>query len=155
MRVGVMGAGRAGLASALVSCELGHDVTLFDVDPSRVALLRAGEMPFFEPDAAAALQAATRSGRWAVTDQADALAGCDAVLVAVPTPAGSDGEYDLHALRAAADTLRGIRARTAPRWRGVFLRSTVLPGTTQRSAACRQVAKCGAARCAATASSSA
>ena len=126
-----MGAGRAGLASALVSCELGHDVTLFDVDPSRVALLRAGEMPFFEPDAPAALQAATRSGRWTVTDQAGALAGCDAVLVAVPTPAGSDGAYDLHALRAAVDTLRGIR-ESGLRWRGIFVRSTVLPGTTQR-----------------------
>jgi len=57
MKVGVMGAGRVGLASALVLCELGHDVTLFDVDKARLARLRAGELPFFEPDAAESLQA--------------------------------------------------------------------------------------------------
>jgi UDPglucose 6-dehydrogenase len=134
MKVGVMGAGRVGLTSALVLCELGHDVTLFDVDPSRVAQLRAGELPFFEPDAAASLQAARRSHRWTVTDRADALAECDSVLIAVPTPAGPDGQYDLAALRTAVDELIGVRARagTGLGWRGIFLRSTVLPGTTQR-----------------------
>ncbi len=133
MNVGVMGAGRVGLASGLVLCELGHDVTLFDVDRARVVQLRSGEVPFFEPDAAAALHAATRSGRWTVTDRADALTDCDAVLIAIPTPAGPDGQYDLGALRGAADTLIGVRVRGGGlRWRGVFLRSTVLPGTTER-----------------------
>jgi UDPglucose 6-dehydrogenase len=134
MKVGVMGAGRVGLASALVLCELGHDITLFDVDPSRVAQLRAGELPFLEPDAAASLQAATRSRRWTVTDRADALAECGSVLIAVPTPAGPDGQYDLAALRAAVEELIGVRARAGSGlgWRGIFLRSTVLPGTTER-----------------------
>ncbi len=134
MKVGVVGAGRVGLASALVLCELGHDVTLFDVDPSRVARLRAGELPFFEPDAATSLQVATRSRRWIVTDRADALAECDSVLIAVPTPAGPDGPYDLAALRAAVDELIAVRTRAGSGlgWRGIFLRSTVLPGTTQR-----------------------
>jgi nucleotide sugar dehydrogenase len=134
MKVGVMGAGRVGLASALVLAELGHDGTLFDVDPARVAALGAGELPFFEPDVAAALQAALRSGRWTVTGRAEALADCETVLVAVPTPAGPDGTYDLGALAAAAGTLREVRERAGRgcRWRGVFLRSTVLPGTTER-----------------------
>ncbi|MCC6848765.1 MAG: nucleotide sugar dehydrogenase [Deltaproteobacteria bacterium] len=133
MKVGVMGAGRVGLASALVLCELGHDVTVFDVDPSRVRMLRAAAPPFFEPDAAASLQEATRSRRWTVTDRADALARCRSVLIAVPTPAGPGGQYDLAALRAAADALRGVQARTnrGLGWEGVFLRSTVLPGTTE------------------------
>ncbi len=132
MKVGVMGAGRVGLASGFVFCELGHHVTMFDVDAARVARLRAGAMPFFETDAAAALQAATRSGRWTVTDRADALAACDAVLIAVPTPVGPDDQYELGALRAAAGTLIEVRARAGSdcRWRGVFLRSTVMPGTT-------------------------
>lgn len=134
MIVGMMGAGRVGLASALVLNELGHDVTLFDVDPGRVATLSAGEIPFLEPGIAEALHAAARSGRWRVTDQPDALADCDVVLIAVPTPLGADGGYDLGAVQSAVDTLAGVRARatTDVRWRGVFLRSTVLPGTTQR-----------------------
>jgi nucleotide sugar dehydrogenase len=134
MKVGVMGAGRVGLASALVLSELGHHVTLFDVDGARVGQLRAGEVPFFEPEIAKALEAAGRSGRWIVTDRPEELAECETVLIAVPTPPGSAEPYDLGALRAAVDTLREVRrgAGSALRWRGIFLRSTVLPGTTRR-----------------------
>ena len=134
MNVGVMGAGRVGFASALVLCELGHHVTLFDVDPSRVAQLLAGEVPFFEPGIEAALQAALGSDRWTVTDRADALADRDAVLIAVPTPTGADEPYDLGALRTAAAALRSVaqRAGGGLRWQAIFLRSTVLPGTTER-----------------------
>lgn len=134
MRIGMMGAGRVGCASALVLSELGHDLTLFDVDPARVAQLRAGEVPFFEAGIEAALRAAGASGRWTVTDRAEDLAACDALMIAVPTPAGTDAPYDLACLRAAAETVREVGARTGGslRWRGIFLRSTVLPGTTAR-----------------------
>lgn len=132
MKIGMMGAGRVGCASALVLCELGHDLMLFDVDPSRVAQLVAGAVPFFEPGIEAALEAARASGRWHVTDRAEALAECDALMIAVPTPTGADAPYDLACLRTAADTVRGVGARAGNglRWRGIFLRSTVLPGTT-------------------------
>jgi UDPglucose 6-dehydrogenase/GDP-mannose 6-dehydrogenase len=132
MKIGMMGAGRVGCASALLLCELGHDLTLYDVDRTRVAQLVAGDVPFFEAGIEAALQAATASGRWAVTDRAGALAACDALMIAVPTPAGADAPYDLGCLRTAADTVRDVAARAgrALRWRGIFLRSTVLPGTT-------------------------
>lgn len=134
MKIGMMGAGRVGCATALVLCELGHDLTLFDVDRSRVAQLVAGEIPFFEPGIEASLQAAMASGRWTVTDRAEALTACDALMIAVPTPAGADAPYDLSCLRTAADTVRevGARAGSGLRWRGIFLRSTVLPGTTAR-----------------------
>lgn len=134
MKIGMMGAGRVGCASALVLCELGHDLVLFDVDPSRVAQLVAGGIPFFEAGIEAAIQAATSSGRWTVTDHAEALGECDALMIAVPTPTGADTPYDLTYLRTAADTVRDVatRAGNGLRWRGIFLRSTVLPGTTGR-----------------------
>lgn len=134
MKVAVIGAGRVGVVTALVLVELGHELTLLDVDPERVARLRAGAMPFLEPGADAALRAASRSGRWTVTRDEQDVADSDVVLIAVPTPAGADGHYDLAALRTAAAGLRRVAARAgaAPRWRAVFLRSTVLPGTTQR-----------------------
>jgi UDPglucose 6-dehydrogenase len=134
MKVAVIGAGRVGIVTGLVLFEQGHELTLFDVDASRVAALGAGEMPFFEPGAAAVLRTATRSGRWTATDRADDVADCEAVLIAVPTPAGPDGHYDLGPLREAISILSRVRAGAAggTRWRGVFLRSTVLPGTTER-----------------------
>jgi len=134
MKVAVVGAGRVGIVTGLVLFELGHELTLFDVDRDRVEQLRAGVMPFFEPDADAVLRKATRSGRWTATDDPDAIARCEAVLIAVPTPLGPDGDYELGALIAAVAILNRVRARAdqGTRWRGVFLRSTVLPGTTQR-----------------------
>jgi UDPglucose 6-dehydrogenase/GDP-mannose 6-dehydrogenase len=134
MKVAVIGAGRVGLVSGLVLFELGHELTLFDVDRSRVAGLQTGEMPFFEPDAAAVLRTATTSGRWTVTDRADEIAPCEAVLITVPTPAGPDGHYELGSLAAAVSLLGKVRASAKDklRWRGIFLRSTVLPGTTHR-----------------------
>jgi UDPglucose 6-dehydrogenase len=133
-KVAVIGAGRVGLISGLALFELGHQLTLFDVDRSRVARLQAGELPFFEPDAAAALHAATQSARWTVTDRADIIADCDAVVITVPTPAGPDGQYDLDSLRDAVSMLGRVCANAGGglRWRGIFLRSTVLPGTTHR-----------------------
>lgn len=132
MKIGVMGAGRVGCASALVLCELGHDLVLFDVDRARVAELASGGIPFFEPGIEAALRVATTGGRWTVTERAEALADCDALMIAVPTPPGTDAPYDLACLRTAADTVRDVAARAGKdlRWRGIFLRSTVLPGTT-------------------------
>ncbi|MBX3026428.1 nucleotide sugar dehydrogenase [bacterium] len=134
MKVAVIGAGRVGVISALVLVELGHELTLVDVDSDRVARLRAGAMPFFEPGADAALRAAARSGRWMVTGREEDTADADVVLIAVPTPSGADGHYDLAALQAAVNGLRRVAARAgaALRWRAIFLRSTVLPGTTQR-----------------------
>ena len=134
MKVAVVGAGRVGLVSGLVLFELGHELTLVDVDRSRLEQLRAGEMPFFEPGGAELLCAAIGSGRWTVTDAAEAIAACEVVLIAVPTPLGTDGRYDLGPLREAVSTLRRVRAGAAEKlcWRGIFLRSTVLPGTTHR-----------------------
>jgi UDP-glucose 6-dehydrogenase len=83
MKVGVVGAA-IGLAGALVLCELRHDVTLFDVDPSRHAGC-AGRAAFFGPDAAASLRAATGC-RWTVTDRGRRAGGMRRVLIAVPTP---------------------------------------------------------------------
>ncbi len=134
MKVAVVGAGRVGIVSGLVLFELGHELTLFDVDRSRVAQLRAGEMPFFEPEAATVLRSATESGRWTAADRPDAIADCEALLIAVPTPAGRDGTYELGALGEAVSILGRVRADASdgPCWRGIFLRSTVLPGTTEK-----------------------
>ncbi|MFN8641288.1 MAG: lipopolysaccharide biosynthesis protein RfbH [Candidatus Binatia bacterium] len=105
---------------------------MVDVDVERVSRLRAGAMPFLEPGAAEALRAAGRSGRWAVTDQVEHdTVRCGVVLIAVPTPIAADSTYQLAALAAAAADTRSPPRRPM-RWRAIFLRSTVLPGTTQR-----------------------
>lgn len=132
MKVGIVGAGRVGIISGIALFERGHDVTLVDVDRDRVRLLRDGQMPYFEPDAAEALREAARDPRWKTADDAGELVACEAVLIAVPTPPGDQGEFELGALAQAVSALRRVRQGGGVAWRGIFLRSTVLPGTTER-----------------------
>ncbi len=146
MRVGIVGAGRVGVLTGLVLFEIGHEVTLFDIERSRVTALAEGAMPFFEPDAADLLDAAQRSERWAATGVPDALADCEVVLIAVPTPSSERGEYTLGPLRAAVASLREVTTNASVAWRAVLLRSTVLPGTTEAVVA-RGLAVNGATPC--------
>lgn len=131
MKVGILGAGRVGIITGIALFERGHEVTLVDIDGDRVRRLRDGRMPYYEPGADDALRQASQSPRWAATDDARELADCEAVMIAVPTPSGPDGDYELEALAQAVSALARVRRGERVAWRGVFLRSTVLPGTTE------------------------
>ena len=49
MRIAIVGAGYVGLVSGACLADLGHDVTCIDKDKSKIAALRRGETPIFEP----------------------------------------------------------------------------------------------------------
>ena len=49
MRIGIFGAGYVGLVTGTCFADLGHDVVIRDIIPSRVEALRAGKVPIFEP----------------------------------------------------------------------------------------------------------
>jgi UDPglucose 6-dehydrogenase len=87
--------------------ELGHDVIGVDVDPGKVAKLSSGEIPFYEPGLADALQANLASGRLRfTTDYAVAAEFADIHFLGVGTPQ-KKGEYgaDLRAVHAVIDEL--------------------------------------------------
>ena len=70
---------------------LGHEVVGIDVDPVRVAALRAGRVPFHEPGLEALLARQVASGRLRFsTDPAAARASADAHFLCVGTPQGPD-----------------------------------------------------------------
>ena len=124
-RVGIVGLGYVGLPLALLFAEERFRVTGFDVDAAKVETLCAGQsyIQRIAPEAIAAAQAA---GFTATTDFAEA-AGCDAILICVPTPLGEGHAPDLSFVR---ETARGI----APHVRAgqlVVLESTTYPGTTE------------------------
>ena len=48
--IAIFGAGWVGLVTGACFAELGHEVTIRDIVPERVERLRAGEVPFFEPE---------------------------------------------------------------------------------------------------------
>ena len=106
MRISVIGCGYLGAVHASAMAELGHDVVGIDVDERKIAALRAGRPPFFEPGLAEVLTSATASGRLRFsTDVADA-AGAEVHFVAVGTPQTAGGtSADLRYVDAAFDGL--------------------------------------------------
>jgi UDPglucose 6-dehydrogenase len=92
LNVEVVGAGYVGLATGACLAHVGHRVTCVDED--RVAGLREGRMPFYEPGLGEIVARGLRSGRllFAGSDGLPDLArSADAVFIAVGTPQGPDG----------------------------------------------------------------
>ena len=96
MRVSMIGAGYVGLVSGACFADFGHDVTCIDKNAARIAGLRNGEMPIYEPGLDSLVEANVRGGRLAFAAEAAAVAQADAVFLAVGTPSRrGDGYADL------------------------------------------------------------
>jgi UDP-N-acetyl-D-glucosamine dehydrogenase len=121
--VGILGLGYTGLPLALAFARAAVDVVGYDVDVSKVATLRAGGSHLVEiphADVNACLD------RFSPTEDPEALAGTDAMIVCVPTPLSANGAPDLSYVDAALETvLKFTRPGTL-----VVIQSTVPPGTT-------------------------
>ncbi len=130
-RVSIVGAGYVGLCTGVVFAKHGHSVSLVEVMPERLAALRAGRVPFFEPGVPEALAEALAAGRLRVTsDHAEAVRDADVTFLCVGTPAAKDGAIDLEFIRgAAADVGRALRSKSG--YHVVVTKSTVVPGTAE------------------------
>jgi UDP-N-acetyl-D-mannosaminuronic acid dehydrogenase len=123
-RVAILGLGYIGLPTAAALATRGVDVVGVDVNPHTVASVSRGEVPFVEPDLAAAVSGAVAMGRLTATTE---VPHADAYIIAVPTPFNDDHTADLRYVRSATEAI-------APELRGgevVILESTSPPGTTE------------------------
>jgi UDPglucose 6-dehydrogenase len=132
MRIAVIGTGYVGLVSGACFSEFGVTVTCVDKDEDKIARLTRGEVPIFEPGLAQIVDSNRRAGRLAfTTDLAAAVAGADAVFIAVGTPSRrGDGHADLRYVFAAADEI----AQALTGYAVVVTKSTVPVGTGRRVA---------------------
>jgi UDPglucose 6-dehydrogenase len=107
MRVAMIGTGYVGLVSGACFADFGHDVTCIDKDAGKIAALRRGEMPIYEPGLGELVARNVREGRLAFeVDLSDSVRQADAVFVAVGTPSRrGDGHADLSYVFAAAREL--------------------------------------------------
>ncbi|HEY1560220.1 MAG TPA: UDP-glucose/GDP-mannose dehydrogenase family protein [Caulobacteraceae bacterium] len=127
MRVAMIGTGYVGLVSGACFADFGHTVTCIDNDAGKIERLEAGAMPIYEPGLEALVERNVREGRLAfTTDGADAVAGADAVFIAVGTPSRrGDGHADLTYVHQAAKEV----ARRVDGFTVVVTKSTVPVGT--------------------------
>jgi UDPglucose 6-dehydrogenase len=133
MRIAVIGTGYVGLVSGACFSEFGVPVVCVDKDAEKIARLRRGEMPIWEPGLEALVAANVAAGRLVfTTDLEAAVRGADAVFIAVGTPSRrGDGHADLTHVFAAAEEIG--RALSGPAV--VVTKSTVPVGTGREVAA--------------------
>ena len=129
MNICMIGAGYVGLVSAACFSEFGWDVACIDKDPARVAALKRGEMPIYEPRLDDLVEQNVKSGRLAFSDElGPAVASADLVFLAVGTPTRrGDGHADLSFVFAAVEEI-------APYLTGftvIATKSTVPVGTSR------------------------
>jgi UDPglucose 6-dehydrogenase len=97
MRIAMIGTGYVGLVSGACFSDFGHTVTCVDKDAAKIARLRNGEIPIFEPGLDALIASNVEAGRLSfTTDSAAAIRSAEAVFLAVGTPSRrGDGFADL------------------------------------------------------------
>jgi len=104
MRIAMIGTGYVGLVSGACFADFGHQVTCVDKDESKIAGLRRGEIPMFEPGLEVLVASNVKARRLDFTTELKApVAKADAVFIAVGTPSRrGDGHADLSYIYAAA-----------------------------------------------------
>ena len=99
MRISVIGCGYVGLVTGTGLAEVGHQVICTDNDPERIAALKAGVVPIYEPYLDAMLAANHRAQRLSFTsDATQAVREAEAIFICVGTPPLENGEADLSAI---------------------------------------------------------
>src|SRR5271154_1262803 len=143
MRIAIIGTGYVGLVSGACFSEFGVDVICVDQDRGKIARLRQGEIPIFEPGLAALVANNAAAGRLSfTTDLAAAVAGVDAVFIAVGTPSRrGDGHADLSYVFAAAEEI----GRALTDYAVVVTKSTVPVGTGREVASILEFLREGSA----------
>ena len=131
MRISFIGLGYVGLTTAACFASKGHKILCYDVDKEKIARIRKGEPPFYEPGLDELLkQGLEKENITVVEDIEEAVEKSGITFITVGTPAGEDGEIDLSQVREASKNI-GYALRRKDKWHLVVVKSTVTPKTTE------------------------
>jgi len=127
MKLVMVGTGYVGLVSGVCFADFGHDVVCVDKDTDKIAGLREGKIPIYEPRLDVLVERNIKAKRLTfTTDLAEAMQGADAVFIAVGTPSRrGDGHADLQYVYAATEEI----ATNITHYTVVVTKSTVPVGT--------------------------
>ena len=126
MRIGVIGTGYVGLVTATCLADSGNDVVAVDNDAQKIAALRGGDVPIFEPGLRDLLNDNAAAGRLRfTTDLAEGVCDREVIFLAIGTPPAADGAADTSALQFVAGQIGRLLAAPAI----VVIKSTAPVGT--------------------------
>ena len=130
MKLTVIGTGYVGLVAGACFAKFGNEVHCVDKDPRKLAILREGKSPFYEPGLGEILTTCLREGRIFFTDDLlSVMPGTDVCLIAVGTPTDCSGcAADLQYVEAAAREIGACMNE----YKLVVTKSTVPVGTAEK-----------------------
>jgi GDP-mannose 6-dehydrogenase len=130
--ISVFGLGYVGSVSAACFASMGHRVIGVDVNPAKVEMVESGRSPIIEASMNELVAEGSRGCRLhATTDSTAAVLESDISFVCVGTPSLRNGKLDLsHIEKVAREIGAALMQKKSPH--AFVLRSTVLPGTTER-----------------------
>lgn len=129
MNIAIVGTGYVGLVSGACFAEMGNDVLCIDTNKEKIASLRCGEMPIYEPNLKSLVQKNSQAGRLRfTTDITEAMERSEILFIAVGTPSLESGAVDLREVENVAKMIgQHIRGYML-----IVTKSTVPVGTTER-----------------------
>lgn len=129
MKIAVIGTGYVGLVTSTCLAESGNEVIGIDKDEQKIATLKSGKLPIYEPGLLELVQRNTRELRLSfTTDLVGTVKNAQLIFIAVGTPPTSSGGADLSAVWAVGEAM-------APHLRSdavVVVKSTVPVGTNRQ-----------------------
>jgi UDPglucose 6-dehydrogenase len=139
MKVVVVGTGYVGLTTGVALAYLGNHVTCLDIDQNKIANLKNGKIPIYEPGLEQLLEISKGNMQFTCSYDEAGIGSCDVVFIAVGTPSLPDGNADLTFVKSAAEALGArlnhaftvvVNKSTVPigsgNWVGALLRDAYL-----------------------------
>jgi UDPglucose 6-dehydrogenase len=132
MQIAVIGTGYVGLVTGACFAETGNNVICVDIDANKVARLKNGEVPIYEPGLDVIFERNTKQGRLSfTTNLEEAIKEASIIFLALPTPPGADGSADLSFILSVASDLSNLIVD----YKVIVDKSTVPVGTAEKVSA--------------------
>ena len=128
-KITVVGTGYVGLVTGTCFAETGNDVLCVDIDEEKVAMMKAGKVPIYEPNLETYFDRNISAGRLKFTSSLEeGVAHGSIIFLALPTPPGEDGSADLSYILNVAHQLGGLMKD----YKVIVDKSTVPVGTAEK-----------------------
>lgn len=127
MKITVAGTGYVGLVTGVCLAEYGHSVTCVDIDDNKVALMKTGISPIYEPGLEE-LMVKNMDRLNFTTSYKEAYKDADVIFIGVGTPEKQDGSANLSYVYRVAEQI----AESIERDCVVVVKSTVPIGTNDK-----------------------
>jgi len=129
MKIAVVGTGYVGLVTGTCLAETGNQVICVDINAQKVEMMKAGQLPIYEPGLETLFTRNINEKRLEfTTDLASAIAEAKIIFLALPTPPGGDGSADLSYVLGAAKDI----AKIITDYKVIVTKSTVPVGTADK-----------------------